>query len=63
MPFPTPKDLPHPEMELESLVSPALTGRFPPGEPQAALEVKNLSASAEDTRDVGLTPGLGGPPG
>ena len=35
MPFPSPGDLPDPEIELVSLVSPALAGRFfttaPPG--------------------------------
>ena len=37
LPFPTPGDLPNPEIKPESLVSPALAGRFfttvPPGEP------------------------------
>ena len=28
-----------------------------------ALVVKNLPSKAEDVRDVGLTPGLGRPPG
>ena len=62
LPFPIPEDLPHPETELQSLVSPALTGRFPPGEPQEALEVNNLSSSAGNTRDMSLIPGLGGLP-
>ena len=29
LPFPTPEDLPHPGIKPESLVSPALAGRFP----------------------------------
>ena len=37
LPFPTPGDLPNPGIELVSLVSPALAGRFfttePPGKP------------------------------
>ena len=37
MPFPTPEDLPDPEIKPASLVSPALTGGFfttvPPGKP------------------------------
>ena len=37
LPFPTPEDLPHPEIEPVSLTSPALAGGFfttvPPGKP------------------------------
>ena len=38
LPFPPPRDLPDPGIELMSLASPALAGRFftiaPPGKPQ-----------------------------
>ena len=41
LPFPPPDDLPHPGIELESLVSPAVAGRFftiePPGEPRTTI--------------------------
>ena len=41
LPFPTPGDFSHPEIELESLASPALAGGFftpePPGKPKATM--------------------------
>ena len=44
MPFPSPEDLSHQGMEPESLVSPALAGRFfttvPPGKPSVLIESK-----------------------
>ena len=50
LPFPSPGDVPHPGIELESLASPELAGRVfanvPPGDPMppvglAQLEAKN----------------------
>ena len=41
LPFPTPGDLPDPEIELTSLASPALAGGFfttePPGKPDTCV--------------------------
>ena len=59
LPFPTPGDLPDSGIELTFLASPVLAG----GIPKVVLVVKNLPATAGDTRDVGLIPESGRSPG
>ena len=49
MPFPSPRDLPYPGIELKFPVSPALTGRFfttePPGESLILMIVNSFRAN------------------
>ena len=59
LPFPSPEDLPDPEIEPVSLASPALAGSFFTWEAKVALVVKNPAANAGDIRDMGSIPGSG----
>ena len=65
LPFPSPGDLPYPEVEHVSWIPGTLFLshlRFQKAS-QVGLVVKRLTANARDIRDVGLIPGRGKSPG